>query len=91
MQQQSTTLLSLVLDSGIGSGRLHRTMKPSRSATRTPQERLEDLAAYISGNLEEFIQMLPPRSDIASDARKLADKLDRRFKLVRISCPVGIP
>jgi hypothetical protein len=66
-------------------------MNPSVSAERTPQERLEDFAAHISGNLEEFIQMLPPRSDIASDARKLADKLDRRFKLVRISCPVGIP
>jgi hypothetical protein len=64
-------------------------MNERRSATRTPQERLEDLAAYISGNLEEFAQMLPPRSDIASDARKLADKLDRKFKLVRISIPFG--
>jgi hypothetical protein len=32
---------------------------------------------------------LPSNSDIARDARKLADKLDRKFELVQISIPVG--
>jgi hypothetical protein len=47
------------------------------------------IAAAASASLEELIMELPSDSDIARDARKLADKIDRKFKLVQISIPVG--
>jgi hypothetical protein len=47
------------------------------------------VAAAASASLEELIMELPSDSDIARDARKLADKLDRKFELVQLSIPVG--
>ena len=47
------------------------------------------VAATVSANLEELIQELPPGSELASDARRLADKIDRKFKLVSLSIPIG--
>jgi hypothetical protein len=57
--------------------------------TTKHSERLTNLAANISGELEELIQKLPPHlSEISLAARMLANRLDREFDLVSISCPV---
>jgi hypothetical protein len=65
------------------SGKIFAIMKTP------PTEWTARIAAAASASLEELIMELPLNSDIARDARKLADKIDRKFALVQLSIPVG--
>jgi hypothetical protein len=55
---------------------------------KNTSDRIEKTAAYASASLEELLQMLPA-SPLSRDIRKLVDRLDRKFKLVSLSIPVG--
>jgi hypothetical protein len=74
--------VTIALDSLRKSGTLSAMKK-------TPTEWTVRIAAAASATLEELIMELPSSCDIARDARKLADKIDRRFDLVQLSIPVG--
>ena len=49
---------------------------------------LSNLAANVSGGIYELASLLPERDELRTDLLALEERLDRRFKLVTISCPV---
>lgn len=58
--------------------------------TTLRKRRLENLASTVAGESEELAQMLPAKdAELAAALRAITEKLDKRFALVTLSCPVG--
>jgi hypothetical protein len=47
--------------------------------------RLENTAGSASSALEEFVQELPEKSPLVADIRSMISRIDRKFKIHKVS------